>query len=965
MVCLFPPGSHAHRLQQRLISSFFCLLPFSPLLLLLLLANNSVLALGSDESQDPDTQATRTMTAQRPIQTPAPGNDDSDDEEDYIPPMFIKEIDDPDGWKRPDSNYSYVPFWYERIAHHGASPYHPNASTYKIYRNVRDYGATGDGVTLDDDAIEKAMTDGGRCGQGCGSSTIQQAVVYFPPGTYLLSKPIQSYYGTSLVGDPNWRPVIKAAQNFTGIALVDENPYGDDGKSWFINQVNFFRQTRNVVFDVRDQKDGLEGTGIHRPTSQATALSNCHFEGNRTNPNTTQQGVLMEAGSGGNMGNLTFRGGQYGISIGNQQFTLTDLRFESHRKAAVNVYWSWAMNFQNVEVRDTPIGLLAPTNVNSTVDQLGSGQQVSSLTMIDWRMQDVERGLVISSPNSGVFTVENIRALRSTDIVATSTQYANTTVVAGEPDGQTHLPAWIQGGAHEGDRAGRWVQKELEPARRPKVMRDLQHSDGRWFTRPRPEYGDARLEDIIDVKCHGAKGDGVTDDTEALQKSLDRAKIRKNHLIFIPHGTYIVTSTLHIHPGIRIVGEAFSVLMGAGEAFNDIDNPQVVFRFGRRCKTPKNRKVNEDRREADDFDDEDSDDEDSYDEDSGDEDPDDEDESLDDPEGNDDSGTNSTISKRRTRAYSDQYGRVEVSDIVFSTRGPAAGAIVIEWNLRGAKDPMDPEKQGIVGMWDSHVRLAGFRGSELEGDVCPVEGNGTKIGTDMDRCRAAFLGMHITRHATAYLYGTWVWLADHDLDLKQTNKTSQITAYSGRGMLVENTKGGPVWMYGVGSEHHILVQFNLYRARKTLISVPQTETAYHQGSKWPSATETQPISHTYHDPLFDKPDAPTLNNSLHDPAYNRGLGLRVRQSRDVIIYGAALWSFFNSYSTACSQKNGPCQRSMVSMERIRPDANVVLYNLNTIGTDSMLDLDHLRVVPTSFWRNGFVTSIARWTAGRD
>ncbi|CAD6920362.1 unnamed protein product [Tilletia controversa] len=780
------------------------------------------------------------MTAQRPIQTPAPGNDDSDDEEDYIPPMFIKEIDDPDGWKRPDSNYSYVPFWYERIAHHGASPYHPNASTYKIYRNVRDYGATGDGVTLDDDAIEKAMTDGGRCGQGCGSSTIQQAVVYFPPGTYLLSKPIQSYYGTSLVGDPNWRPVIKAAQNFTGIALVDENPYGDDGKSWFINQVNFFRQTRNVVFDVRDQKDGLEGTGIHRPTSQATALSNCHFEGNRTNPNTTQQGVLMEAGSGGNMGNLTFRGGQYGISIGNQQFTLTDLRFESHRKAAVNVYWSWAMNFQNVE-----------------------------------------------------------------------------------------------------------------------------HSDGRWFTRPRPEYGDARLEDIIDVKCHGAKGDGVTDDTEALQKSLDRAKIRKNHLIFIPHGTYIVTSTLHIHPGIRIVGEAFSVLMGAGEAFNDIDNPQVVFRFGRRCKTPKNRKVNEDRREADDFDDEDSDDEDSYDEDSGDEDPDDEDESLDDPEGNDDSGTNSTISKRRTRAYSDQYGRVEVSDIVFSTRGPAAGAIVIEWNLRGAKDPMDPEKQGIVGMWDSHVRLAGFRGSELEGDVCPVEGNGTKIGTDMDRCRAAFLGMHITRHATAYLYGTWVWLADHDLDLKQTNKTSQITAYSGRGMLVENTKGGPVWMYGVGSEHHILVQFNLYRARKTLISVPQTETAYHQGSKWPSATETQPISHTYHDPLFDNPDAPTLNNSLHDPAYNRGLGLRVRQSRDVIIYGAALWSFFNSYSTACSQKNGPCQRSMVSMERIRPDANVVLYNLNTIGTDSMLDLDHLRVVPTSFWRNGFVTSIARWTAGRD
>ncbi|CAD7060712.1 unnamed protein product [Tilletia caries] len=858
--------------------------------------------------RSPDAQSTWIMSAQHPMQIPVSGNDVPGDEEESIPPMYIKEIDDPDGWQRPDSGY--VPFWYKRIAHHGTSPYHPNASTYQIYRNVRDFGATGDGVTLDDDAIEKAMTDGGRCGHGCGSSTTQQAVVYFPPGTYLLSRPIQSYYGTSIVGDPSWRPVLKASRNFTGIALVDENPYDDHGNTWYVNQVNFFRQTRNIVFDIRDQKDGLEGTGIHHPTSQATALSNCHFEANRTNPNTVQLGILMEGGCGGNMGNLTFRGGQYGISIGNMQFTLTDLRFENHTTAAINVFWSWTMNFQNVEVRGSPIGLFAPTNPNSTVDAVGTNQKVSSLTMVDWRMQDVDWGLSISSPGSGVFTIENMRALRSTDIVMTSTTEANTTVLSGDPEGWAHVPAWIQGGAVEGDRAGRWVQKEVEPARRPEVMRDLSHSDGRWFTRPRPEYQDVELEDIIDVKCHGAKGDGVTDDTKALQRSLDRAKKRENHLIFIPHGTYIVTSTLHIHPGIRIVGEAYSVLMGAGEAFNNIDNPRVVFRFGRRCKTCARNSQDEK---------EDSDDEDTADDESG---------------GNE-----------------EECGLVEVSDIVFSTRGPAAGAIVIEWNLRGSRDPTDPETQGIAAMWDTHVILGGFRGSNLEGDVCPKEGNGTKVGADMAHCRAAFLGLHITRHASAYLSGTWVWLADHDLDRHIKNK-NQIAIYSGRGVLVENTKGGPVWMYGVGSEHHLLVRFNLYRARNVLLSVPQTETAYFQGTSWPSATETQPTSREFHDPLFDTPSAPTLNNSLLDPFYNRGLGLRVRQSRDVIVYGAGLWSFFDTYSEACSQKNGACQRSMTSMERIRPDANVVLYNLNTAGTDSVLDWNHLRAIPSSFWRNG-------------
>jgi glucan 1,3-beta-glucosidase len=105
---------------------------------------------------------------------------------------------------------------------------------YRVFRNVRDYGATGDGVTDDYAAIQAAITDGNRCGEGCSATSTKGAIVYFPAGRYAISQPIVQYYYTVFIGDPNDLPTIAGLQSFQGIALIDTNVYtkGGGGANW-------------------------------------------------------------------------------------------------------------------------------------------------------------------------------------------------------------------------------------------------------------------------------------------------------------------------------------------------------------------------------------------------------------------------------------------------------------------------------------------------------------------------------------------------------------------------------------------------------------------------------------------------------------------------------------------------------------------------------------------------------------
>lgn len=110
----------------------------------------------------------------------------------------------------------------------------------------------------------------------------------------------------------------------------------------------------------------------------------------------------------------------------------------------------------------------------------------------------------------------------------------------------------------------------------------LVNSTGSYFTATPPTYAEYDVSQVVNVKSVPGLpvvGDARTDDTANIQSVLNTAAAN-NQLVFFPHGIYLLTDTLTIPPGSRLVGEAWSELSASGPKFKDAANPRPVVQVG-------------------------------------------------------------------------------------------------------------------------------------------------------------------------------------------------------------------------------------------------------------------------------------------------------------------------------------------------------------------------------------------------
>ncbi|OAR05731.1 hypothetical protein LLEC1_03459 [Akanthomyces lecanii] len=494
-----------------------------------------------------------------------------------LPPEVVAKIGsldaDSDLTKRspPGTGASW---WMETIRHDGKVPFGGSANNgYTVFRNVKDYGAVGDGKTDDTDAINKAMSDGHRCGADCGSSTVKPAIVYFPAGSYRVRQTIPMFYNTQVIGNPNDMPVILADKNFVGLGVLSSDEYtGNNGGAdqWFINQNNFLRQVRNLIIDTsKAQMDNI--AGLHWQVAQATSIFNVHFYGSKDRGK-KHIGIFAENGSGGFMGDLIFSDTSIGIRCGNQQFTSHSMVF-LNVGTAVDLLWDWGWTWKNMYVFNTDIGF------SMKGDFMGG-----SMMLLDSHFEVVNLGVHIKTQKGGTKEQQFSMMLENVMMSEVKTMAIHDASNTKLPGGSSVIQSWILGRVYNEDHAeGSFVTgKSSDLAKREPelVMSNGVATDG-YYIRSKPQYEHKSTDEFVTVAgaAKGRIGDGVTDDTFALALAAATARA-SNKILYIPMGSYIVTSTIFFPPGSVIVGECWAQIVAKGSKFENAADPQPVVSVG-------------------------------------------------------------------------------------------------------------------------------------------------------------------------------------------------------------------------------------------------------------------------------------------------------------------------------------------------------------------------------------------------
>ena len=430
----------------------------------------------------------------------------------------------------------------------------------------------------------------------------------------------------------------------------------------------------------------------------------------------------------------------------------------SNAVVGISQIWDWGWAYKGISISNCSLGL----NMSSG----GTfGQTVGSITLFDSTITNCPIGIQTAHnessqlPAAGSLIIENVQFNNVPSIV----QGPQGTVLQGS-SGSTIVSAWGEGHSYTPN-GPTYFEGPISANNRPPSLL----SGSTYYSRSKPQYESVAASALLSARSLGAKGDGQADDTGALQAAIYAAKFQ-DKILFLDAGDYVITSTLYVPGGSRIVGEAYPVILASGSFFTSSSSPKPAVSVGRRGETGTV--------ELSDF----------------------------------------IVSGRGALA-----GAIFIEYNLASSSPNSAPPMNQRWGPSwGAKQNSLQPPSGPSGLWDVHTRVGGFAGSDLQINDCPTTPTVTTPPAAVNlNCIAGFMSMHVTSSATnLYMENIWLWTADHDIE---DPTLRQITIYNGRGLYVESN-AGPLWLYGTSVEHHVLYEYQFTGSHNVYMGQIQTET---------------------------------------------------------------------------------------------------------------------------------------------